>query len=137
MIIRDLNGRLSRVVSGVTTSYGVMDGQFYTDLLEIEGAQQAAALDNTQKEATYRASLSNAQLNVDAGRPPAVLPAVPTMTVVDDFGSTTNVPFIPPLPVIKPLVSTPSGSIAAPSLDKLGIVYNMVSALYKKEFPNG
>jgi hypothetical protein len=44
---------------------------------------------------------------------------------------------VPPLADIVPLVTIPSaGIIAQPSLDKQTIMYNMISAMYNKEFPS-
>jgi hypothetical protein len=122
------------------------EGQAYSDMLTIRGAQIQAISENDQAVANYNNVLANVQISVTAGRGDTVTaPAKPLQKVVADAdGAVTYVPFVPPLADIVPLVSVPSGSIAAPSLDKQTIMYNAIQmmlpkivALYQKEFPNG
>jgi hypothetical protein len=43
---------------------------------------------------------------------------------------------VPPLADLVTPVTTPSGPIAAPSLDKQAIMYNMILAMFRKAFPD-
>jgi hypothetical protein len=124
--------------NGNRVAHGPFDGQAYTDMLTIRGAEQAAATTNTMAVTNYNNVLANVQTMTNEGLiniPPA--PAKPLqMVVADANGAVTYVPFVPPLADLIPLVSIPSGSIAAPSLDKETIMYNMISAIFRKEFPD-
>ena len=124
--------------SGQRVAHNYMDGQAYTDMLTIRGAQIQAATENTQAVANYNNVLANVQISVTAGRGDTVTaPAKPLQKVVADAdGAVTYVAFVPPLADIVPLVGVPSGSIAAPSLDKETIMYNMITAMFRKEFPD-
>jgi hypothetical protein len=124
--------------NGNRVAHNYMDGQAYCDMLTIRGAQLQAATENTQAVANYNNVLANVQTSVNAGRGDTVTaPAKPLQKVVADAdGTVTYVPFVPPLADIVPLVGVPSGSIAAPSLDKETIVYNMICALFRKAFPD-
>ena len=126
--------------SGQRVAHGYTEGQAYADMLTIRSAQIQAAADNTQALANYNNVLANMQLNVNAGHggdANVVAPAKPLQIVVADAdGAVTYVAFVPPLADIVPLVGVPSGSIAAPSLDKETIMYNMITALFRKAFPD-
>jgi hypothetical protein len=124
--------------NGNKVSHNYMEGQAYTDMLTIRDAQISAANENVQAVANYNNVLANVQISVTAGRGDTVTaPAKPLQKVVADTdGVVTYVPFVPPLADIVPLVGVPSGSIAAPSLDKQTIMYNMITAMFHKEFPD-
>jgi|ERR1022692_3113160 hypothetical protein len=125
--------------NGQRVAHNYMEGQAYTDMLVIRDAQISAALANTQAVANYNNVLANVQISVTAGRGDTVTaPAKPLQKVVADAdGAVTYVPFVPPLADIVPLQNVvPSGSIAAPSLDKQTIMYNMITAMFHKEFPD-
>ena len=124
--------------NGNKVAHNYLEGQAYTDMLTIRDAQISAALANTQAVANYNNVLANVQISVTAGRGDTVTaPAKPLQKVVADTdGAVTYVPFVPPLADIVPLVGVPSGSIAAPSLDKQTIMYNMITAMFHKEFPD-
>ena len=124
--------------NGQRVAHNYMEGQAYCDMLTIRGAQLQAIGENTQAVANYNNVLANVQISVTAGRGDTVTaPAKPLQKVVADTdGVVTYVPFVPPLADIVPLVGVPSGSIAAPSLDKQTIMYNMITAMFHKEFPD-
>ena len=125
--------------NGNKVSHNYMEGQAYTDMLTIRDAQLSAASENNQAVANYNNVLANVQISVTAGRGDTVTaPAKPLQKVVADAdGAVTYVPFVPPLADIVPLANVvPSGSIAAPSLDKQTIMYNMITAMFHKEFPD-
>jgi hypothetical protein len=130
--------------NGNRVAYGPFAGQVYTDMLTVRSAQQAAGVANALAVANYNNVLANVQISVSAGRGDTVTaPAKPLqMVVADPIGPNdqpvvTYVPFVPPLADIVPLVTIPSaGIIAQPSLDKQTIMYNMISAMYNKEFPS-
>jgi hypothetical protein len=124
--------------NGNKVAHNYLEGQAYTDMLTIRDAQISAASENNQAVANYNNVLANVQISVTAGRGDTVTaPAKPLQKVVADTdGAVTYVPFVPPLADIVPLVGVPSGSIAAPSLDKQTIMYNMITAMFHKEFPD-
>jgi hypothetical protein len=125
--------------SGNRVSHNYLEGQAYTDMLTIRDAQLSAASENNQAVANYNNVLANVQINVTSGRGDTVTaPAKPLQKVVADAdGAVTYVPFVPPLADIVPLANVfPSGAIAAPSLDKQTIMYNMITAMFHKEFPD-
>ena len=124
--------------NGNRVAHNYMEGQAYCDMLTIRGAQLQAISDNAQAVANYNNVLANVQISVTAGRGDTVTaPAKPLQKVVADAdGAVTYVAFVPPLADIVPLVGVPSGSIAAPSLDKETIMYNMITAMFRKEFPD-
>lgn len=114
----------------------VMDAR-YGDLLGILDAQLTAARENKQAAANYTQAVSNAQASATAGRPYPALPDKPRQKVVSDTGAVSFVVFVPPLPdVVPPVVTAPSsGSIRTEVPDKQAIMFNMVSAIYRKMFP--
>src|ERR1035437_3100843 len=124
---------------GTKISAGVFDGARYNEMLDVEGAQRAAALWNKDTAASYSATVQSAQASVDAGRPAPPLPAKPLQRVVDDTGAVSYAPFVPPLPdLVIPVVSAPSsGTIAVSTVDKQAIMYAMITAIYRKMFPAG
>jgi hypothetical protein len=124
--------------NGNRVAHNYLEGQAYCDMLTIRGAQLQAISDNAQAVANYNNVLANVQISVTAGRGDTVTaPAKPLQKVVADAdGAVTYVAFVPPLADIVPLVGVPSGSIAAPSLDKETIMYNMITAMFRKEFPD-
>jgi len=129
---------------GNRVEYGPFAGQKYTDLLTARSAQMDAARENTLAVTNYNNVLANAQISVNAGRGDTVTaPAKPQQKVVADVLGTdgqpviTYVPFSPPLADLVPLVTIGSKStIAAPSIDKETLMYNMITALYNKAFPS-
>jgi hypothetical protein len=124
--------------NGQRVAHNYLEGQAYTDMLTIRDAQISAASQNNQAVANYNNVLKNVQISVTAGRGDTVTaPVKPLQKVVADVdGAVTYVPFVPPLADIVPLSNVvPSGSIAAPSLDKQTIMYNMITAMFHKEFP--
>ena len=131
--------------SGQRVAHNYMDGQAYTDMLTIRGAQIQAATENTQAVANYNNVLANVQISVTAGRGDTVTaPAKPLQKVAADAdGAVTYVPFVPPLADIVPLPPTAGGTVqglvntALPAtLDKQTIMYNMITALFRKAFPD-
>jgi hypothetical protein len=124
--------------NGNRVSHNYMDGQAYTDMLGTRQEQMQAAIENNQAIANYNNVLANVQISVTAGRGDTVTaPAKPLQKVVADAdGAVTYVPFVPALADIVIPKTVPSGSIAAPSLDKQTIMYNMITALFRKAFPD-
>ena len=124
--------------NGNKVAHNYLEGQAYTDMLTIRDAQISAASENNQAVANYNNVLANVQISVTAGRGDTVTaPAKPLQKVVADAdGAVTYVPFVPALADIVIPKTVPSGSIAAPSLDKQTIMYNMITALFRKAFPD-
>ena len=132
--------------NGNRVQHNPFDGQAYSDMLVIRSAQQQAGIDNQMALADYKNKLANAQISVDAGRPDTVTaPVKPLQKVVADAdGAVTYVPFVPLLAdlVIPPVLSqggTVHGLIntaTPPPLDKQTIMYNMISAMFRKAFPD-
>ena len=123
--------------SGQRVARGPMDGQAYTDMLTIRGEQQQAAIENTQAVNNYNNVLANVQISVTAGRGDTVTaPAKPLQKTVSDTGVINYAPFVPPLADLVIPKTVPSGSIAAPSIDKQTIMYNMIQAMFRKMFPD-
>jgi hypothetical protein len=54
---------------------------------------------------------------------------------VADTGEVTYTPFVPTLPDLVIPKTFPSGPIAVPTVDKQGIMYNMILAMFRKMFP--
>ena len=123
--------------SGTKISHNFMEGTAYDDMLTIMGAQKQAAIENTQAVSNYNTALVNAQTSVAAGRTATAPPKPLQKVVADADGAVTYIPFVPPLAdLVTPPIATPSGPIAAPTLDKQAILYNMVLALFRKAFPD-
>jgi hypothetical protein len=128
--------------SGQRVAHYYTEGQAYADMLTIRGTQIQAIGENTQAVANYNNVLANMQISVNAGRggdANVVAPMKPLQKVVADAdGAVTHVPFVPALADLVPLkVTAPNtGLIAAPSLDKQTIMYNMITALFRKAFPD-
>ena len=128
--------------NGQRIAHNYMEGQAYSDMLTIRGAQQQAATENNQTVANYNNVLANIQDMTNKGLiniPPA--PAKPLQKLVADAdGTVTWVPFVPSLADLIIPKTVPSGSIvdrtSPASVDKLGLVYNMVSAMFRKAFPD-
>jgi hypothetical protein len=131
---------------GNRVAYGPFAGQAYSALLQIMSAQKQAIVDNAQAVANYNNVLGNVQISVNAGRGDTVTaPAKPLMIVVADAdGTVTHVPFVPPLAdLIVPAVTSAGGTVhglvntavAAPP-DTQAIMYNMILAMFRKEFPD-
>ena len=98
---------------------------------------------NTQAAANYTTALANAQISVNAGKGGAELaPAKPTMQVVSDTGVITFVPFDPPLAdLVMPTAAAQTSlmdqiaAARAATPDKQAVMYNMILAMFRKEFP--
>ena len=121
-----------------------MAGEAYDAMLTIRSAQLQAAIENKQAAANYNTALSNAQISVNAGKAGIELaPPKPLAKVVaDKDGAVTYVPFDPPLgdlviPAVAPAVSMTDQIAAARAAtpDKQAIMYNMILAMFRKEFP--
>ena len=129
--------------NGNKISQNFMSGQPYTDWLNIRDEQLAAARSNTQAAANYATALANAQISVNAGKGGAELaPAKPTMQVVSDTGVVTFEPFEPPLADLVMPTPVPQTSMVdqiaaarAATPDKQAIMFNMILAMFRKEFP--
>jgi hypothetical protein len=81
-----------------TITASINDPKFYP-LFVIMEAQQEAAASNFTKRDHYTGALNLAQASISAGRPDGVVaPVKPKMTLVDDFGVSSDVDFVPPLP---------------------------------------
>jgi hypothetical protein len=131
MIQRSPDGTLSYQDGSVIAT--IFDNN-YEQLLNTESAQLIAATSNKTALNNYNVALANAQTSLNAGRPMAP-PAKVQMLQVNDDGTSTYVDFNPPLAVLQPPpASTPSGSIAAQSIDKLDLCYKMLLALYNDKF---
>jgi hypothetical protein len=124
--------------SGQRVAHYYTEGQAYSNMLTIRDAQNQAISENNQAVANYNNVLANVQISVTAGRGDTVTaPAKPLQKVVADAdGAVTYVPFVPALADLVIPKTVPSGSIAAPSLDKQTIMYNMICALFRKAFPD-
>lgn len=131
--------------NGQRVAHNYMEGAAYSDMLIVRGDQQQAGRENTQAVLNYNNVLANTQISVDIGRGATVTaPAKPLQKVVADAdGAVTYVPFVPPLAdLVVPPPGAPSTvhglvntALPAP-LDKQTIMYNMISALFRKAFPD-
>lgn len=144
--------------NGVTLFYTDANGQrvaasytetdHYTKMLTDRGSQQQAARDNALVVTNYKAALAAIQGTIDMGRAgqnpdvPTTAPAKPPQKVVSDTGVVSYTPFVPPLAdlvIPKTDPSTVSGLIntvlPAPA-DTQAIMFNMVSAIFRKMFPD-
>ena len=126
--------------NGNRVSATVFDPTNYTKLLQTRGAQVSAVGANALAIANYDTALNNAQASVNAGIlvPP---PGKPLMTVVADTGEVTYVPFVPPLadlliPVKAAPVSTPIVTVSSADSNQQAVMYNMILAMFRKEFPD-
>ena len=117
--------------NGVKITVNPMSGDKYSDLLTIMDAQVSAENENKHAVDLYNTSLKNAQASIDAGRP-ADPPAKPLKKLVSDTGEVTFAPFTPTLPDLVLPVTTPSGSIAVPTVDKNAQMFAMIQAIYRK-----
>lgn len=116
----------------------LFQGTAYQDMLTVMDAQIQASRRNNAAYSSYAGAVANAQGTIDIGRTPEPLPVPPLMMVVSDTGATTYVPFDPPLPklvVPAPIPPPPPFQRDTSDDDKLASIYIMVSALYRKEFP--
>jgi hypothetical protein len=129
--------------TGKKISQNFMSGQAYCDMLQIRDEQLDAARVNTQAQDNYNTALSNAQVSVNAGKGGAEMaPPKPTMKVVSDTGVVTFEPFVPPLADLVMPTAVPQTSLMdqiaaarAATPDKQAIMYNMILAMFRKEFP--
>jgi hypothetical protein len=129
--------------TGKKISQNFMSGQPYCDMLQIRDEQLNAARVNTQAQDNYNTALGNAQVSVNAGKGGAELaPPKPTMKVVSDTGVATFEPFVPPLADLVMPTAVPQTSLLdqiaaarAATPDKQAIMYNMILAMFRKEFP--
>jgi hypothetical protein len=129
--------------TGKKISQSFMSGQAYSDMLQIRDEQLDAARVNTQAQDNYNTALSNAQVSVNAGKGGAELaPPKPTMKVVSDTGVVTFEPYQPPLadlvmptPVPQTTMTDQIAAARAATPDKQAIMYNMILAMFRKEFP--
>ena len=128
--------------AGKRIEHNFMQGEFYDAMLTIRGAQLQAAHENTQAAANYNTALANAQGGIDSGH--AVdAPSKPLQKVVSNTGEVSYAPFVPPLadlvmpPAAPPPVSMTDQILAARAAtpDKQAIMYNMILAMFRKEFP--
>jgi len=122
--------------NGNKISHTYTEGTAYSDMVNIRSDQLQAVAQNALAVTNYNNTLANVQTNVDAGRPHDAAPAKPLQKNVSDTGDVTYTPFVPPLADLVIPVTVPSGSIAAPTLDKQAILYNMVLAIFRKMFPD-
>ena len=128
--------------SGNRVQHNPFDGQAYSDMLVIRSAQMQAGIDNQMAVSGYNTKLANVQMSVGDG--PVTAPVKPLQKIVADDGTVTYIPFVPQLAdlVIPPVLSqggTVHGLIntATPApLDKQTIMYNMISAMFRKAFPD-
>ena len=121
--------------NGNRFAHNYLEGTLYDNMLSTRSAQLAAARENTQAVANYNTVLSTIQASVDAGRPHDSAPAKPLQKVVSDMGDVSYVPFVPPLADLVVPATNGSGSIVTPAVDKQAIMYNMILAMFRKEFP--
>ncbi len=125
--------------AGKRVSHNFMEGTPYDDMVKVRDAQLQAIRENTQAKANYNTALDNVQQSVSAGRD-TTAPPKPPAKVVDDQGAVTFVPFDPPLPDLIPHpTSQPSAGSGASTtnvpVDKQAVMYNMVLAMFRKQFP--
>jgi hypothetical protein len=128
--------------TGKRIAHGFMEGQVYSDMLTVRSAQIQATVENTQAAANYNTALGNAQGGIDAGHT-VDAPAKPLQKVVSNTGEVSYAPFVPPLadlvmpPAAPPAVSMTDQILAARAAtpDKQAIMYNMILAMFRKEFP--
>ena len=121
--------------NGNRFSHNYLEGALYDNMLCTRSAQLAAARENAQAIANYNTVLGTIQASADAGRPHDSAPTKPLQKVVSDTGEVSYVPFVPPLADLVAPVTTGSGSIVTPAVDKQAIMYNMILAMFRKEFP--
>ncbi len=121
--------------NGNRFAHNYLEGTLYDGMLNTRSAQLAAARENTQAVGNYNTVLGTIQASVDAGRPHDSAPPKPLQKVVSDTGDVSYVPFVPPLADLVVPVTTGSGSIVTPAVDKQAIMYNMILAMFRKEFP--
>lgn len=123
--------------NGTKVSQHPTNGAEYGDLLVIRDAQLQAIRENETAATNYKGAITQEQYNINIGRPSAgfQVPAKPLQKVVSNTGQVTFVPFVPAFPELVIPKPIPSGPIAAPSIDKQAIMYNMILAMFRKMFP--
>ena len=129
--------------SGNKVTASFMAGGAYSDMLAIRDEQVAAETVNAQAATNYNNALANAQVSVNAGKGGAELaPTKPTMKVVSNTGVVTFEPFQPPLADLVMPTPAPAKSMIdqiaatrAATPDTQAIMYNMILAMFRKEFP--
>ncbi len=123
--------------NGQHVAAGVFDVDRYSAMLTVRGDQQQAARENAQAALNYTGVLANAQISVSAGKAGMELaPAKPLQKIVSNTGEVSYAPFVPVLADLVIPKTVPSGGIAAPSVDKQTIMYNMITAMFRKAFPD-
>jgi hypothetical protein len=129
--------------TGKRVAHGFMEGEVYDDMLNVRTAQLQAIVENTQAAANYNTALGNAQISVNSGHA-LDAPAKPLQKVVGNTGEVSYVPFVPPLAdlVIPPPPPATNDNLTnailaarAATPDKQAIMYNMILAMFRKEFP--
>ena len=138
MIIYSLDGNTLIGVDdkGKEFSHNKTEGNWFSDMLVILGAQQQAVLDNAATLLGYNQALAQVQGPLDVGQGPAnpVAPPKPQCKFVSDIGNVTFGPFVPALADL--IIPTTSPSHV--NTGTVGLTtYDMVLRMYQKEFPQG
>ncbi len=122
--------------NGTQFKHNFLEGALYDAMLNTRDAQLAAAIANSQNASNYTTVITGINLSEQAGRPHDPPPAPPQEKNIDDLGNVSFAAFVPALTPYTPLVVTaPSGSIVTVVPDKQAIMYNMILAMFRKEFP--
>ena len=131
--------------TGQRIARNFMAGEPYNDMLVIMDAQHEATRENLQAASNYTTALANIQISVNNGHTNLTPPAKPLMKLVADAdGKVSYVQFVPPLgDLVMPAATTGGGptlvdaitAARAANPDKQAIMYNMILAMFKKEFP--
>jgi hypothetical protein len=94
--------------SGAKVTVSFTDGQRFSDLVTIRNEQLQAVVENKTAAANYTQTIQNDQVSVNAGRPVPPVPVIPQQKVVSNAGVVTYQDFNPSLPVLVPVVTSPS-----------------------------
>ena len=123
--------------SGQIVEASVYDTKEFSAMRLVMDEQAQAGRDNALTLNEYNAKLGAIQGSIDVGRydnTPA--PVKPQMKVVSNTGDVSYAPFSPALGDLKfPVITPSSGLIAAPSIDKQAIMFNIIEAMFRKMFP--
>lgn len=152
MIAYDTNGStlFYTDASGQRVAAGYSETERYSTMLKTKGAQQQAVLDNTTVLSKYKAELAAVQGTYDQGRVgqnpdvPTVAPIKPAQKIVSDTGEVSYAPFVPPLSdlvISTKTVTSPNttgliSSVTPAPVDTQALMFNMISIIFHKMFPD-
>ena|ERR1035437_2242069 len=140
MIQFDKNGTS---LIGPNGSVSLFNSDAFGKLMAIRDAQLQTILENTQNQGDYNTKLANAQANVKASGTFIAAPIKPLMKIISDTGVVSYEPFVPALAdLVEPAPATDnavhglanSGAVLPP--DPQAQMFNMISAMFRKMFPD-